>query len=64
MEGEKSQCYWVARGCIGAKYDIKMNMIHRTYLGSWLSEVRCRTAGYASRMRDVARLALSCGTYV
>ena len=25
-------------------------------LGCWLSEVRCRAAGYASRLRDVARL--------
>ena len=25
------------------------------YLGCWLSGVRCRTADYASRMRDVAR---------
>ena len=26
-------------------------------LGCWLLEVRCRVAGYALRMRDVARLA-------
>ena len=36
-------------------------MIHRTYLGCWLSGVRCRAAGHASRKRDVARLALSSG---
>ena len=52
---------WVAFGCVDAKYVIEMNMIHRTYLGCWLSGVRCRAAGCASRKTDVARLALSSG---
>ena len=45
---------------MGAKY-VKINMIHCTKLGCWLSAVRCRGAGYSSRERDVARLALSSG---
>ena len=36
-------------------------MINRTYLSCWLSGVRCRAAGCASRKSDVARLALSSG---
>ena len=46
---------------MGAKYVIEMNMIHRTYLGCWLSGVRYRAAGCDSRKRDVARLVLSSG---
>jgi len=42
---------------VDAKYVIEMNMIYRTYLGCWLSGVRCGTAVCASRKRDVARLA-------
>ena len=34
-------------------------MIHGTYLGYWLSGVRCRAAGCQFRKRDAARLALS-----
>ena len=37
MEGEKCQCWWVVSGCVSAKYVIEMNMIHRIYLGCWLS---------------------------
>jgi hypothetical protein len=61
VECEQCQCQWVARGCDGAQCVIEMNMKHRTYLGCWLSEVRSRAAGCASRKRDAARLALSSG---
>ena len=46
---------------MGAKYVIKMNIVHRTYLGCWLSGVKFRAEAYASRKRDVARLTLSSG---
>jgi hypothetical protein len=46
---------------VGAKYVIEMNMIHHTYVGCWLSGVRCRTAGCVSRKRGAAQLALSSG---
>jgi len=35
--------------CVIATYGVQC-------LGCWLTEVRCSAAGYASRMRDVARL--------
>ena len=41
MEGEQCQCYWVVRGCVGAKYVIEMNMKHRTYL----SDAVCQESG-------------------
>ena len=46
---------------MGVRYVIEMNMKHGTYLGYWLSGVRCRTAGCQSRKRDAAGLALSSG---
>jgi hypothetical protein len=61
VEVEMCQCYWVAHCCVGVRYVIEMNMIHGTYLGYWLSGVRCRAAGCQSRKRDPARLALSSG---
>jgi len=46
---------------VGVRFIIVMNMIHGTYLGYWLSGVRCRAADCLSRKRDAARLALSSG---
>jgi len=46
---------------VSVRYVTEMNMIHGTYLGYWLSGVRCRAAGCQSRTRDAARLALSSG---
>ena len=46
---------------MGVGYVIEMNMIDGTYLGYWLSGVRCRAARCQSRKRDAAQLALSSG---
>ena len=45
---------------MGVRYVIEMNKIYGTYLGCWLSGVRCR-AGCQSGKRDAARRALSSG---
>jgi len=57
-------CWCTVHGYVGRGVLFEWKWFTDHTLGCWWSAVRSRAAGYASGMRKIARLTLSCGAWV